>query len=318
MSEDFSPAISARALDLQAATWLEERDRGHWTADDQLQFDVWLSASPMHEIAYLRMEAAWVRTERLVALVPSGPRSWKTVAFSRAAAAILVVVFAVAAGFWFYFSKPQGVVYATGVGGREIITLADGSRIELNTDTTIRLSADINSRKVWLQKGEAFFKVTHDASRPFVVIAGKRRVTDLGTQFSVRQENDLLEVSVVEGRVSLDADKQDARSVILLGGERAFATSTGISVKTKSAKAMSDALGWRRGVLVFDGTPLADAAREINRYSTVKILVGSARAGRVIITGTISATDPEEFVAMTQNVFGLHGKHTPDGIVISN
>ncbi len=318
MSEDIQLAPAALEIDRQAAAWLERRDRGSWTKDDQAKFEIWLAASPVHEISYLRMEAAWSRTERLAALAPRSARIWKPAALSRIAAAGLVLAALIGGASWLYLSKPQGILYTTGVGGHEIITLADGSRIELNTDTTIRLAKDERSRKVWLQKGEAFFKVTHDASRPFVVIVGNRRITDLGTQFSVRQNTNSLEVAVVEGRVSLDADKQDARSVILLGGEQAVATATGISVKVKSTKAMSNALGWRRGVLVFDGTPLAEVAREINRYSTVKILVADARTGRVSITGTISATDPGEFAAMAQNVFGLRSKHTVDGIVISN
>src|SRR6185437_1306026 len=87
--------------------------------------------------------------------------------------------------------------YTTAIGSRELIRLADGSEIELNTDSVLRTRITREERRVWLDKGEAYFNIRHDAARPFVVMAGTHRVTDLGTKFFVRHDTDRLEVAVM-------------------------------------------------------------------------------------------------------------------------
>src|SRR5262249_47175706 len=97
----------------------------------------------------------------------------------------------------------NGGRYSTPVGGIDNVALADGSRMTLNTDTRIRVALTETERRIELDKGEGFFEVAKDPSRPFVVYAGNKRVVAVGTKFSVRRENDDVEVIVTEGRVRL-------------------------------------------------------------------------------------------------------------------
>ena len=111
--------------------------------------------------------------------------------------------------------------FSTPVGGRQILTLTDGSRIELNTDTVLRVALGKDHRTVWLDKGEAYFQVKHDAARPFVIYTNGRRITDLGTKFLVRADQGRLEVALLEGRVRLDAatDQPQAMTVLTAGDD---------------------------------------------------------------------------------------------------
>src|SRR6185437_13248660 len=281
-------------------------------------FAAWLDADPVHRITYWRMEAAWSRTERLTALRPqAAPRS-KTFAFFRVAAAT-VTVSAIAAGAWYAIPRETGVTYATSIGGHESIMLADGSRIELNTDSAIRLADSAHARNIWLEKGEAYLQVTHDASRPLTVFVGNRRVVDLGTKFVVKRGTDRLEVAVLEGRVSLDAgDTPNFQETVLQQGETATASADGVSVHRKTTRELSDELGWRRGVIVFDNTPLGEAAEQVSRYNAVKVTVGDAAIARLPVTGTVSSTDPKEFLRMARVVFGLRAEKIDGKYVISH
>ena len=318
MSE-FTPRrtqTKAQDVETSAAAWLDKRDRGDWTDEDETLFQAWLEEQPIHRIAYWRVEEAWDRTQRLAALnLPTGQRQSKGPFFFRIAA-VLALVAAAAAASWIYYAHPKGATYATSIGGRETIMLADGTSIELNTNSAVHVLDTTAERKVWLEKGEAFFKVTHDAKRPLTVYAGERRIVDLGTQFDVRRETAGLEVAVVEGRVRFEADKAQSAQV-LTRGDVALATPAQTIMSRKAESELARELSWRRGVLVFDNTPLAEAVRQLNRYNQTRLVVADSAIGRLPITGTLSATEPMEFLRMVQTVFGLHEQRVNGAIVIS-
>ena len=214
-----------------AGNWFAKRESGEWTAVDQEHFEQWLNESPLHRVAYLRIEHVWERAERLRALGGSTPQvpppgKWVLSPFFEAKGTVssaeearakrflssargygfavaASVALAVAAAAAWYFSNP-GSYFRTPVGGLESVPLADGSRVTLNTDSAIRVTVTPHERGVELERGEAFFEVAHDPNRPFVVSAGRQRVVAVGTQFSVRRDGEDVEVIVSEGTVRLE------------------------------------------------------------------------------------------------------------------
>ena len=192
IAQSASHTPSARELRARAAVWLERRDCADWSLKDQTELDEWLAQSPGHMVAFLRAEAAWIRADRFSAFGPAMPESaapsrlFAPMLLKIAAALGLVAVLGVAASAM--LSRPHERIYSTPIGGRETISFADGSRIELNTDTVLRARMTTEERVVWLDKGEAFFRIKHDAAHPFVVMVGDHRVTDLGTKFMVRRD----------------------------------------------------------------------------------------------------------------------------------
>jgi transmembrane sensor len=310
------PAFSnAKDSDLAAAQWLARRNDADWTGAEESEFEAWLAASPVHRVAYLRVEAGWRRAERLMDLPQT--EEWRPSAFKLAAAFALVAM--LGAGSAYVLLTPRDRTYATPVGGHETVSFADGSRIELNTDTVLRARMTTSERVVWLEKGEAYFQVKHDPAHPFVVMAGERRITDLGTKFVVRQDQSRFQVAVVQGRVWLDASvRQPSRQVaLLLPGDVATATAKTMSVRHEAMKTLANQLGWRQGVLVFSHATLAEVAGEFNRYNSRQIVIADPKSANRVIGGTFPARDLDAFTNAVQIAFGLHVRDRGTEIVIS-
>ncbi len=314
---------TAKDVRAAAAIWLERRQRGDWNPKDQSELDIWLAQSMAHRTAYWRVADAWTRADRLKVLgTPMRERPAQTQHksftpwFFRIAAAA-VVVGAVGAAVMAYVSKPAQQTYGTTIGGRETLAFADGTEIDLNTDTVLRASVTREHRQVWLDKGEAYFRIKHDAAHPFVVIAGGHRVTDLGTQFIVRRDGNRVEVSLMEGRAQVDAPSSAVRPTTLKPGDVLVATANTMSVTQKPPRMLSDQLGWRQGVIVFRHTTLADAAFEFNRYSNRKLTVADGDVGRLTVVGTFRANDMTSFVEVARTIFGLKVERRGDETVLS-
>ncbi len=309
----------SETLHTQASGFIEQRDFGNWSDEDQARLDAWIDRSPAHRIAFLRADASWKRTEMLTALrpfraervtpdKPARKGSWKI-------AAALIVCGALGAGAAFYFQAPQPhyTTYTTAIGGHKTLALADGTEIELNTDTVVRLLNGDN-RKVWLDRGEAFFAVHHDAMRPFEVTVGDHKITDLGTKFLVKHHSDDTEVALIEGSARFDGE---SRSLTLTPGDVVVANAQAISVSRKKPAVLSTELGWRHGVLIFEQMSLYAVASELNRYNQKKLVVADAAAGGVKIGGTFRTDDVQAIANAAREVFGLHVEDRGSEIVIS-
>jgi len=307
---------SGSALDIegQAALWLQRWQFWDWSPSDQAELDAWLAQSTAHEVAYIRLMSGYGRTERLIALrAPRLDRSMLGRLFRIAAAAGVVVALGSAA---LIYSKPKEVTYTTPIGGRQTIMLADGSRIDLNTDSALRIGTD--ARRVTLDSGEAYFQIKHDSARPFVVTVGEHRVIDLGTKFLVRSKMDHLDVTLVEGRARIDSGNGGAtQSVVLTPGDEVIATAREITKVRKTPQDLSNELGWRRGVIVFQHTTLADAVAEFNRYNPNKILIGSNAVAALKIDGTFPSDDPDSFVEIAQDILHLRVERRGESVVIT-
>jgi transmembrane sensor len=322
--------MSEPALDIdrRAAHWLQQRQFWDWTDADEAAFETWLNESEAHRIAYWRQKATWTRTERLVALGPTQPELIDETARPRrllwpiftgiAAAIAAVAVLGVLATS--SILRPQDRLYSTSVGGRKTIAFADGTRIELNTDTVLRARMTTDQRLVWLEKGEAYFQVKHDAAHPFVAMVGEHRVTDLGTEFVIHRGTKNLEVALLEGRAWFDrADKKlQSQSALLKPGDEVVATAGSMSVARRPAAELANELSWRRGMLVFKRTRLADAAAQFNRYNRQKLVVQDSEVGRLMIDGTFPTNGVQVFTDAVRNVFGLHIENHGDTVVISH
>lgn len=323
--ENSGEVSGSEAVRMEAADWiLRQRMAEDWTENDQAELLNWREQSTSHLLAYLRLEAAWKQTDRLVALrTPMrtifAPASRRFRRPSLALVAVLLAVTGVAVALTrSYREVDEGHRFSTGVGGHKQVTLADGSIVELNTNTVIRLSSEGATRTAYLDKGEAYFRIAHDPAHPFVVIAGNRRVIDVGTTFVVRREPKALSVTLIEGKARFDTPAdQSSPAIELRPGDEVVATAAGVDRIKKSQGQMLSELGWRSGNLVFSGTSLAEAAANFNRYNRTKLVVTDPRVGRLRINGTFAANNAQAFVDATQVVLGLRLETRPNEILIS-
>ena len=314
---------NARDVNASAAHWLERREFESWGEADEAELAAWLAQSWENCVAYWRLKDAWEHTQRLSALRPatreqagSALRKLFRPMLLRVSAAAIAIA-AIGAGFAAYLDGPSETVYATQVGGHETIVLADGSKVELNTDTVLRSRVGAHERLVTLERGEAYFQIAHDPKHPFVVMAGDHRVTDLGTKFLVRREDKNLEVAVTEGRVQLDTPDGRLQSPVLLTRhEAASVHDNKVYVTRKTALSLTNELGWRHGFLVFDHTTLADAVAQFNRYNRGKLVIADPATAHLTMDGTFPIDGVSAFTEVAQEVFKLRIERRGENIVI--
>lgn len=313
--------IAATDIQTRAADWLLERREGEWSDARQAEFDAWMKESLAHRIAYWRLDAAWGRADLLTAMRrPAFQRrselkrkAWPNIL--RAAAAVLMIGAIAGTMQWLELGKHPEKTYVTAVGERERLTLADGSQIELNTDSQVRTEIAANQRRIWLDKGEVYFEVKHNEKKPFVVMVGDHRITDIGTKFVVRRDKNDFKVSVLEGVVRLDDRRTTPK--ILAKGEVAVASASRTQIVHQTQRELIDAVGWQRGVLIFDHTSLAEVAAEFNRYSTTKIVIADPKTASLTIDGTFPSNNSRAFMRLAQAVLGLSVDDRGGEIVIS-
>lgn len=313
--------MSARETAERAADWIQRKRFWNWSEDDQAALDAWLAQSSANSIAYLRLEAAWDRAERLAALGRENFESGENASarpFRKliGIAAAFVAAAAIGAFALHDAASPPDRIFSTPIGGHKTVTFADGTRIELNTDTVIRARMTTAQRTVWLEKGEAYFQVKHNRDNPFVVYAGRHRVTDLGTKFLVRSDPGRLEVALLEGSVRFGAAASNAQSALLKPGDVATATTGTMFVAKEGLNKLANELSWRHGVLVFKHTTLAAAVTEFNRYNRQQLIVADPAAAALTIDGTFPVNDVGDFAKLAQAVLGLDVENHGDEIVI--
>jgi len=321
VSEHFSD--DANEITAQAADWLQRREFWNWNEADQAALNAWLDQSLSHRIAYTRLEAAWNRTARVAALKTHDARSNIAESHSRAKtffrlAAAFALMAAVGVGVASYFQASADTTYATALGERKIITLADGSRIELNTNTILRARLDEGHRHVTLVKGEAFFDIRHDAAHPFSVVAEGHRITDLGTKFLVRAQSNRLEVALMEGKAAFDAaDGRMKSHIVLVPGDALVVSDNQIHTMQRTAKGLANELGWRRGMLIFYNATLGEVAAELNRYNSHKLVLADPRAAAIRISASFRTRGTEDFSQLAHVLLGLKVEERNGETVIS-
>lgn len=307
-------------IEEQAADWLmARRDQRTWTEEDERNFNVWLAASIGNQVAFYRVEAGVSRAERLRALKPSVPRVIKIrplVLKAAAAVSIVAIVLAVAVRF---AAEPHMSTYQTAIGERETLSLSDGSQIELNTSSSLRIARDTAGRQAWLDGGEAYFQIKHDAQHPFVVVAGESRIVDLGTKFTARRFPDHLEVTLVEGSARLEtpANAAGTHSAVLQPGDAATVADGLIKITRKPSAVLVDELGWRKGLLKFRYATLSEAAAEFNRYNRTKIIIEDPIVARLTIYGAFAANNAAAFADAAQIDFKLHIQNRNGEIILA-
>src|SRR5262249_53716895 len=151
-----------------------------------------------------------------------------------------------------------------------------------------------------LQRGEVFFEVSKDPSRPFVVYADGRRVIAVGTKFSVMRMQDDLRVVVTEGKVRVaDGTRDNVESAVeLTAGDIARISDAGTLVREISILEAEQALSWRSGFVMFRATALAEAVAEFNRYNQRQLVLADPELAGFRIGGHLRLTNLDAFVRM--------------------
>ena len=309
-----------------AAAWFARQRAASLGEPERQAFESWLAEDVEHGIAYVDAERAWtvadaVRDDpRIKARREALAKERPTRAMVGAALAAGLAVAVLGGGGMLaveHLAGPKPLAtqaFRTDVGQRSTVTLPDGSTVTLNTNTVVRTRADGERRLVYLDKGQAYFRVAKDRRHPFVVTAAGRTVTALGTAFDVRVEGRELKVVLVEGKVRVEgppapgSEADRVRSKAAQGGEPALADVQATEMLAGSQLVAPDNSEWRltranivretswtRGQIIFDDEPLGAVVAELNRYSDQKMVIDDPALAAKSISGAFKPGDVRGF-----------------------
>ena len=231
-----------------------------------------------------------------------------------AAAAVLLAVACVFSLIGRHGVDPDQQSYSTPIAGRGSSVLPDGSRVELGAGSRITTRYTAAIRGVTVDAGEAFFWVTKDPKRPFVVRVGDLQVIAVGTAFNVRRGGDQVVVAVEEGKVRV-AEALGARvdlAAVGAGEQAIYGEKVHRLAKLRIKPA--DASSWRQGILRYEQEPLSAVAADLNRYSTRKIVIKDPAVARWPFTGTVFAGHIDDALHAFTEVFPLILIEQPESV----
>jgi transmembrane sensor len=327
-----------------AADWVARMGSDQVTRDDERALQEWLAQDAAHANEFKAHAAIFndigdLANDAEARRVLMGPRakpvvssglSWRLTLGGVLAAAAAVVAAIV---LWpQFFDGSQTLI--TKLGEQRHFQLQDGSEVMLNTDSRLRVQFEKTERRMFLDRGQAWFRVAKAPERPFRVFVGNDEIRALGTAFDVRRDGNMVIVTLEDGRVAIFRDTSQkmlpgpvsndqphsplaagnvAPGVILQPGEAAQL------VPTQAPKVISVDLtqveAWRVNRLVLDSTPLGDAVREFNRYGGPQIVLDPSLA-QLRINGVFDRTRPVAFAESVAAAFPVKATVTDDGAIV--
>ncbi len=313
----------------QAAAWVAKLYSGQASQSDEETLQKWLTAEAIHASEYNYAMTAWdiaaANEDDCCTAGENQDENYVDITTERRASRFLIkyVATGIAASFILFFvsfmmpQSPTGETqfiqtFATVVGESKTVGLQDGSSVTLNTNSRLYVDFSTSMRRAILDSGEAYFEVTKDPTRPFVVTAGLKSVTVLGTKFNVHRDGSKLTVAVVEGTVIVHDNivpellEANARKLIetpndpLMGDFQHYkleAGSVGTFVKGADLFTNIEQTNtrsyqvWRGGIVKFNDSPLALVVEELNRYAPKKIQIVDAEIAELKISGVFHFDD---------------------------
>jgi transmembrane sensor len=349
MTSDPNPQASIAE---QAAHWWIVLNSEDASATEQREFSEWMTQGPDRIAAYLRtallMKAArsasikWpntpadvlvreakaaqtrglARLRELPAPAESNTRRSKNKTnWSRLAMATATSLLVALGAAWFVLTSPQE--FHTRFGEQRSILLEDGTRIALNTESTIKVELRKDHRLVALESGEALFQVAHDTNRPFDVSVGSVVVRAVGTEFNIKRAPDRTTIAVVEGRIAVapasqvhggdeHSDFTSSGAVFLGAADRLVVDRSGAGSPEHGIN-LRGILAWTEHKLVFDHTSLSEAAGEFNRYNRPRIQITGSSLQDRRISGVFKSDDPASFLTFLSRIPGVRIHEAADG-----
>ena len=357
-SEDEVRMIVAK----QAAEWVVNNRSAVAEEQERVTFMNWLRTSPLHVEEYLRIAAISRDLEAVAAdprvsleelLADAGedvslndeadhaaavrhPAERATRAkrsswipawhFGVVATGLIVVLAGVV---WHWVGAPKeaetAVRFATGHGEQRSWTLTDGSVVQLNTDSAVRVAFDRKERFVELTQGQVYFYVAKDPQRRFRVIVNGADIVAVGTQFDIYRHDQSVLVTVTEGRIAVYGRGEHASAQGTAASGRPVSVGAGEQVRINEAAvlesptkaALNQNESWRSGRIVFEDQPLGQVVEQFNRYAKVPMEVSDLALRSVRIGGVFDAHDTDSFCAFLQGIDGVVVTRTPKRIDIS-
>lgn len=250
-------------------------------------------------------------------LLPGKRKRW--VLFSRIAA-IFILAASVTLGL-FLISNDSSITMAytenrACKGEKKQIQLADGTKITLNSETSLRIPDNFNQRERIIEmSGEGFFEVAHNPEKPFIIKSGEAQVQVLGTSFDLKSyaEDDYIKLTVSTGKVRVNVPPQDLQLTVSKNEHLSISKIDG-EVRKETIHE-NNYTKWMQGSLYFNKEPIREVIKAINRTYDRKVILRCLDCERVI-SGTHDNTTIEAIVNAICFTTGLHYRMEGENIII--
>lgn len=311
---------------LQAAGWRMRSEAGeadaealaHWLADEH-NAAAWERVGGAHDWIGAHASDARMLEFRRAALQAAQKthRRLRWARWSLKAAACVLLGIGVGATFY-HITAPQH--YRTAFNARQVVTLGDGSRVCLDSDSEITVRYSRDARELRLLHGQARFDVAHDVLRPFAVSARDQRVVATGTAFNIDLTQAVTRVTLIEGHVRVFTERSHllasspaGQPVELHATEQLAATQDEAPVVAPAD--LHQVTSWTSGQLVFDNQPLSEVVARINHYASRRIVIADARLARLRLSGSFNTGDVDGFLDIVTHYLPVRATTGTDGAV---
>lgn len=344
----FNPPLNRQIVE-EAAEWFVEINEGEADRGTRQRFHAWLALSPEHVRAYLELLPLWQDGAQLAfsakdpqtliewaragtniiplvtpTVVPAGATDAARAESRRAVTTPRVFSYAIAASallvaatllIWIQMFRG---VYESGIGEQRVIALDDGSQVDLNARSRLRVRFTEGERSVDLISGQALFRVAKDKTRPFVVRSGDTSVRAVGTQFDVYRKPAGTIVTVVEGSVAVAPMKAPAlvgKVAVLTAGQQIVVTSSTLPEPRFADVAIATA--WTQQRLAFSRAPLVEVAEEFNRYNKRQLVIKDKALDNFRISGNFPSADSSPLLGFLRVQPGIRIHESGNAIEIA-
>jgi transmembrane sensor len=296
--------VNAEDIYATAAEWVVRKDRAELSVAQQAELQGWLEADPRHLGAFVRAEAAWLQLDRARALGLAPPSTGRRRKFAITLRAKVIsalaasILLAVGIAFW-----NPGTTYETQPSEIRKVRFEDGTVVAMNGGTELHVVMSRRGRHVHLDRGEAWFQVAHDRSRPFVVDGGGGSIRAVGTAFSVTRHGTSTELRITEGVVAAKASTFGPE-VPIPAGTRALLSNGFMSTETLGVETLNRELAWRDFEIALAGDTLREAVAQFNRYNVRKLEIIGPGLAEARVVGWFRLDDPDAFARAVSLTLG--------------
>lgn len=318
MHTEDSPRSEEHLLEKQAVAWFT-RMNGRPSATDRAEFEAWLAASDDHAQHYSKVAALWSEMGALSDALGAREAAALVAPLERiqelrrkrgrgrvAAGSVLALVLALCLG-WIWLDRPHLLEdwradQVTARGELRTVVLADGSTVQLDSDSALAVELSGDERRVRLLRGTAFFEVNRSGT-PFVVTARNGEARVLGTSFEVAASEDgSVSVTLASGSVAVELP-QSREALVLKPGERVAYSRRGLG--RAEAVDVAEATAWRAGRFIFDDMPLSQVLARIERHHSGRFVLLGSELGRRRVAGNVTLRDSTAALAALQSSVGF-------------
>jgi len=344
------PFPNRKFVQEEAAHWVIRIEQQALSDSETIELKSWLQASSVHAQIFRETLEVYGRADILTVLAellpleqvkqpPPRPSLYRQYSLPIAACVMLLVttlsVFMWQGGWnpmdqggWDPMDNVQRELasYSTAIGDSKVVVLSDESTVTMNTDTLINIQFDEQHRRLVLDRGEAYFKVAKNPDRPFIVYAGDGQITAVGTAFSVYKRQNVVEVTVTEGKVTVQSDRAildtlpapsmddelsgsgtPITAVLLQSGQVVSYDDEKIiaQVETVETNVIVKNLIWQQGMLAFEAEPLENVIAEFSRYNQQEIIIVDDELKALKVDGYFRSGDISGMLDSLQFNFGV-------------